>query len=62
MAYAKPPHGLDGRLAAILDADYPRFSAGEMKRRRDLMAAAMEEAGIDRLVGCSGFFRGVPVH
>jgi len=35
-----------------LDADIPRFSAGEMKRRRDLVAAAMAEAGADHLVFC----------
>lgn len=62
MPYVKPPHGLDKHLAAILDADYPRFSAAEMKRRRDLMAAAMEKAGVDHLVACAGFFRGGPVH
>jgi len=62
MTYAKPPHGLDPRLAAILDADYPRFSAGEMQRRRDLMAAAMEKAGVDHLVASAAFFRGGPVH
>jgi Xaa-Pro dipeptidase len=60
--YAKPPHGLDRYLAAILDADYPRFSAGEMARRRTLMAEAMAAAGVDHLVAHAAFFRGGPVH
>ncbi len=60
--YAKPPHGLPPRLAAILDVDYPRFSAGEMARRRKLVAAAMEAAGVDHLVAYASFFRGGPVH
>jgi Xaa-Pro aminopeptidase len=61
-AYSKPPHGLAPHLAAILDADYPRFSAGEMARRRKLMAEAMAAAGVDHLVACAAFFRGGPVH
>jgi Xaa-Pro aminopeptidase len=62
MAYAKPALGLDARLAAIVDADYPRFSAGEMARRRALMAGAMDMAGVDHLVAYASFFRGGPVH
>jgi Xaa-Pro dipeptidase len=62
MAYSKPPLGLDGRLQAIADADYPRFSAGEMARRRRLMADAMSAAGVDHLVAYASFFRGGPVH
>ena len=61
-SYAKPPHGLPSHLAAIVDADYPRFSAGEMARRRQLMAGAMEAAGVDHLVAYASFFRGGPVH
>lgn len=62
MAYSKPPLGLDARLQAIADADYPRFSAGEMARRRKLMADAMSAAGVDHLVAYASFFRGGPVH
>lgn len=61
-AYAKPPLGLDARLAAIVDTDYPRFSAAEMARRRKLMTAAMAAAGVDHLVAYASFFRGGPVH
>jgi len=61
-AYSKPALGLDARLTAIVDADYPRFSAGEMERRRKLMAEAMAAAGIDHLVAYAAFFRGGPVH
>jgi Xaa-Pro dipeptidase len=42
-----PPH-----LRSLLDADIPRFSAGEMTRRRDKVAAAMSEAGAEHLVFC----------
>src|SRR5690242_11081076 len=42
-----PPH-----LQRILAADYPRFSAGEMKRRRDAVAAAMAQAECDHLIFC----------
>jgi Xaa-Pro dipeptidase len=43
---------LPPRLRALLDADIPRFSAGEMQRRRDLVAAAMAEAQAEHLVFC----------
>jgi Xaa-Pro aminopeptidase len=62
VAYARPPLGLDARLQAIADADYPRFSAGEMARRRKLVAEAMAAAGVDHLVAYASFFRGGPVH
>jgi len=42
-----PPH-----LRAVADADIPRFSDTEMKRRRDLVAAAMAQAGAEHLVFC----------
>src|SRR4051794_955687 len=42
-----PPH-----LRSLLDADIPRFSSGEMMRRRDMVAAAMAEAGAEHLVFC----------
>ena len=43
---------LPPRLRALLDADIPRFSAGEMERRRGLVAAAMAEAQAEHLVFC----------
>jgi Xaa-Pro aminopeptidase len=59
---AKPDLKLDARLMQIVEQDYPRFSAKEMTRRRELMAAAMTQAGVDHLVCCASFFRGGPVH
>ncbi len=61
-ASRKPDLKLDARLMAIVQQDYPRYSATEMARRRNLMAGAMVEAGVDHLVGCAAFFRGGPVH
>src|SRR5687767_9167844 len=61
-SHRKPDLKLDARLMAIVEQDYPRYSAKEMTRRRELMAAAMAEAGVDHLVGCAAFFRGGPVH
>ena len=43
---------LPPRLQALLDAEIPRFSDGEMARRRGLVAAAMAEAGAEHLVFC----------
>src|ERR1700741_337401 len=39
-------------LQALLDADYPRFSAGEMARRRAAVAALLAENARDHLVFC----------
>ena len=58
----KPDLKLDARLMRIVDADYPRFSAAEMERRRKLLAEAMAKAGVDHLVAYSSLFRGGPVH
>src|SRR5215469_16642200 len=44
---ALPPH-----LQSILDAEYPRFSAGEMARRRSAIAALLAESDLDHLVYC----------
>lgn len=43
---------LPGHLQTLVDSDIPRFSDAEMLRRRDLMGAAMAEAGADHLVFC----------
>jgi Xaa-Pro dipeptidase len=45
-----PP--LPSRLAAIAAAEYPRYSAAEMARRRAAVAAALAEADCDHLVFC----------
>jgi hypothetical protein len=39
-------------LRRILDAEYPRFSAAEMARRRVLIEATLAQADIDHLVFC----------
>src|SRR6187397_1144050 len=58
----KPDLRLPDRLTKIVEADYPRFSAAELKRRRTLMAEAMTQAGVDHLVIHAAFFRGGAVH
>jgi Xaa-Pro aminopeptidase len=45
-----PP--LPPNLCRILDAEYPRFSDGEMTRRRVAVEAALAEAGCEHLVFC----------
>jgi Xaa-Pro dipeptidase len=42
-----PPH-----LQRILDAEYPRYSDGEMARRRAVVEAALTQAGCGHLVFC----------
>jgi len=37
---------LPGRLRAIIEQEYPRFSESEMQRRRGLMSALVERAGV----------------
>jgi Xaa-Pro aminopeptidase len=51
---ASPPAGLDlpPRLQAILDAEYPRFSAAEMRRRRSAIEDLLKETDLDHLVYC----------
>jgi Xaa-Pro dipeptidase len=44
--------GLAAHLQALLEADYPHFSAGEMARRRAAIAALLTENGCDHLVFC----------
>jgi Xaa-Pro aminopeptidase len=61
-AYQRPPLPLNGRLAAIANADYPRFSEAEMKCRRDAMLREMAELGVEHLIVCGSGFRGGPVH
>jgi Xaa-Pro aminopeptidase len=47
---------------AILEQDYPRFSAAEMARRRTAMDREMSAAGVDHLVVYGAGFRGGAVH
>ncbi len=58
----KPALKLVPRLQGIVGQDYPRFSKGELERRRGLMAKAMAQAGLEHLVAYASFFRGGPVH
>jgi len=58
----KPDLKLDPRLTSLVEQSYPRYSAGELARRRGLMAKAMADAGVDHLVAYASFFRGGPVH
>src|SRR5215472_1150134 len=44
---ALPPH-----LQSVLEPEYPRFSAGEMARRRGAIAALLAESELDHLVYC----------
>jgi Xaa-Pro dipeptidase len=46
-AFDLPPH-----LRAIHEAEYPRFSDGEMRRRRAAIEELLAEAGLDHLVYC----------
>jgi len=45
--FALPP-----RLRAIHEAEYPRFSAAEMARRRSAIESLLTEAGVDHLAFC----------
>jgi Xaa-Pro aminopeptidase len=47
MPSSLPPH-----LQCIVEAQYPRFSAAEMERRRAAIAQLMAEHGLDHLVYC----------
>ena len=47
MGLALPPH-----LKAIHEADYPRFSDAEMKRRRSAFADLLKVCNVDHLVFC----------
>jgi Xaa-Pro dipeptidase len=44
--------GLPQHLAKIVDAEYPRFSAGEMARRRKAIEALLAQAECDHLIFC----------
>lgn len=58
----KPDLKLPQHLTAIVEQEYPRFSAGEMQRRRALIERAMSEAGVDHLLVYGAGFRGGAVH
>src|SRR5262249_60300825 len=57
---AWPP--LPPRLKPILDAEYPRFSAAEMARRRAAVEAALAAADCDHLVFYGANRAGSAVH
>ncbi len=44
------PSDLPANLQRIVDMEYPRFSAGEMTRRRDAVAALLSKVGADHLL------------
>ena len=46
MAYAKPALGLDARLPAIVDSDYPRFSTGMMMVLQPNVITKDQRAGV----------------
>jgi Xaa-Pro dipeptidase len=58
----KPDLNLAPRLTAIIEQEYPRFSAAEMSRRRGLIEKTMQEAGVDHLLVYGAGFRGGAVH
>src|SRR5580704_4836171 len=43
---------LPPRLQAIQEAEYPRFSDTEMRRRRSAIEVLLAESGLDHLVFC----------
>jgi Xaa-Pro dipeptidase len=51
-AGGEPVPPLPPRLRRIVEAEYPRYSADEMSRRRAAIEAALAEAGCDHLVFC----------
>jgi Xaa-Pro dipeptidase len=60
--YRKPPAPkLEPKLRAIVDAEFPRFSDGEMRRRRDAVHQVMAEADVSHLLVCGAGFRGSAV-
>ncbi|MBO0758286.1 MAG: hypothetical protein J2P54_20745, partial [Bradyrhizobiaceae bacterium] len=46
------PFALPSRLRGIVEAEYPRFSATEMRRRRTATEALLANASADHLVFC----------
>jgi Xaa-Pro dipeptidase len=48
----EPVPALPPRLRHIVEAEYPRYSAAEMARRRAAVEVALAEAGCDHLVFC----------
>src|SRR5208282_1142162 len=50
--HAAPGFALRPPLQAILEAEYPRFSDAEMRRRRSAIEDLLKAAGCDHLVFC----------
>lgn len=58
----KPDLRLSADLMAIVEQEYPRFSAQEMRRRRGLIEQSMHDAGVEHLLVYGSGFRGGAVH
>jgi Xaa-Pro aminopeptidase len=51
-AGGEPVPALPARLQQVVEAEYPRYSAAEMARRRAAVEAELAQAGCDHLVFC----------
>ncbi|MDB5570940.1 MAG: xaa-Pro aminopeptidase [Hyphomicrobiales bacterium] len=53
---------LNAHALALLEAEYPKFSDGEMQRRRAAVRDVMAQAGVDHLIYYGAGWRGSVVH
>ena len=53
---------LPADLRALLETDFPRFSAAEQASRRSAIAAAMQSAGVDHLLSYGANWQGTFTH
>src|SRR5581483_1294138 len=58
MQESLPQPWLAGHLRKLLDAEFPKFSDAEMRRRRDAFAQAMEEARVGHILFSGGDRKG----
>jgi Xaa-Pro aminopeptidase len=61
ISHKPPAPRLEPRLRAILDAEFPRFSETEMRRRRDAVHEVMDQADVSHLLVCGAGFGGTAV-
>ena len=61
LSHKPPAPRLEAELRAILDAEFPRFSETEMRRRREAVHQVMEAADVSHLLLCGAGFRGSAV-
>ena len=61
LSHKPPAPRLEPRLREILDAEFPRFSDAEMRRRREAVHQVMEQADVSHLLLCGAGFRGSAV-